>query len=88
MPSLSMSGVVALSSVIRWPSDGPEREGLCFADASVVSSALRREVREKRAVLGRRERRVYWRRSCRRSCGCRGCRYVNVEDMMFSDVPI
>lgn len=39
-PALTISGVVALSSVSKWPSEGPDKEGLCLAVAMDVSSAL------------------------------------------------
>ena len=35
-----MPGRVALSSEMRWPSDGPESETLCFAPPIVVSSMI------------------------------------------------
>lgn len=37
----SIPGRVALNSEIRWPIDGPESDGLCWAPASVDSSILR-----------------------------------------------
>ncbi len=84
-----MSGVVGLSSVRRWPSEGPDKEGLCFADAIDVASALARGFRDERlvrAVVKRREWRARWCRAWGRKLNI-GDRAMDFRDMMLA-IPV